>query len=123
MNTYMCISGENVMTHGSLKDVIANVHTLLDGDTSYDSAIRSLTPGTSCAVGATLNVSYITYVMADTLTFELTPVVSPPPIIGTITYTYINEDEDETSYSVSPLTVTSDPPVDLSSVYYGLTVS
>ena len=121
MNTYMCISGENVMVHGSVDDVIANVRTMLDGDTSYDSAIRSLTPGTSCAVGATLNVSYITYVMADTLTFELTPVVSPPPIIGTITYTYINE--DETPYSVSPLTVTSDPPVDLSSVYYGLTVS
>jgi hypothetical protein len=117
----MCISGNVVTTHNSVDDVIANVHTMTGGYTSYDSAIRSLTPGTSCSIGATLNVSYITYVMADTLTFELTPVVTPPPNMSTITYTYINE--DETPYSVSPLDTVTETPVDLSSTYYGFIVT
>jgi hypothetical protein len=43
--------------------------------------------------------------MADTLPFELTPVVAPPPNMSTITYTYINED------LVSSLIITAPVPV------------
>ena len=115
------MSGDIITTHISADDIIANIHSMTGGDTSYDSAIRSLTSGSSYNIHPTLNVYYITYVMADTLTYELSSVVEPVPSFQGNTYIYI--DTEETSYSASLLSAPSETPVDLSSVYYGFIAS
>ncbi len=119
MSVYLCISGDNFTYHSSVDDVITNIRVMTSGDTSYDDIIRSLTPGSTCDIGETNKVNYISYAMANTLTFELSSVVEPVPTISTVTYTYISTDEEP---SISAL-LSSETPVDLSSVYYDFIAS